>query len=207
MEHIKYSFLGLDLGQRNDYSAIAVIDVVEDISNRRDPVTFEFYKTTRFCLRGVHRFPLGTAYTDIPGLVRASVVQPPPGHLGARPRTTLAVDAGGPGLPVVELLRRAGLDCGILPAIITGGAMGSLMPGGIYSVPRRALVSLIRVALESQMLVFPANLPLREELTAELVALEPAGGQSKHDDMAIAIALALWATTIRQPGLLQKKAA
>jgi hypothetical protein len=35
--------------------------------------------------------------------------------------------------------------------------------------------------------------------------IDSAGGQTKHDDMAIAIALALWAATKRQPTLLLRK--
>jgi len=203
MQRIQYTYFGLDLGQRNDFSAIAVIDLVEDIGANRDPVTFELHRTFRFCLRGVHRFPLGTPYTKIPSLVRRCVAQPPPGHLGRQPQSALAVDAGGPGIPVVELIRGARLDCGTLPVFITSGGMGSLLPNGIYSVPRRELVSLLRLALEEQKLVFPAGMPLKDELAAEIAALQPSGAQSEHDDMAIAIALALWASTKRHPGILQ----
>lgn len=207
MERIQYTYFGLDLGQRNDYSAIAVIDLVEDISAHRDPVTFEFYRTHKFCLRGVHRFPLGTPYTEMPALVRECVVHPPPGHFAKLPQSVLAIDAGGPGVPVVELIRQARLDPVVLPVFITGGAMGSLLPNGMYSVPRRELVTLLRLSLENQKLVFPASMPLKDELSAEIAAIQPNGGQTKHDDMAIAIALALWSSTKRHPGLLQRQAA
>jgi hypothetical protein len=208
MELVKATFSGLDLGQRNDHSALAIVDVVEITSPRRDPVTFAFGKSHRFDVRSVSRIPLGTPYTEIPTIVRENLHRPPLNHLGARPRTTLAVDAGGPGLPVVDLLRQARLDCSLLPAVITGGNSGSSLHGGLHSVPRKELVSLLRIAIESRILVFPANLPLKEELAAELRAIEPNGGQSKHDDMAIAIALALWASNIRLPGLiLQRRAA
>jgi hypothetical protein len=205
MELVLSTLSGLDLGQRNDHSALAILDVVEVTSPRRDPVTFAYGKSYRFDVRSVSRIPLGTPYTEIPTIVRENLHRPPLNHLGERrPATTLAVDAGGPGLPVVELLRQARLDCYILPAVITGGNAGSSLPGGIYSVPRKELVSLLRIAIESRILVFPANLPLKEELAAELRAIEPNGGQSKHDDMAIAISLALWASNIRIPGLIQQ---
>ena len=207
MRNFRYTFLGLDLGQRNDFSAVAMIDYIEDVSAQRNPVTFEFYRTTQLYLRGLTRFPRGTSYVDIPGLVRDIAAVPPPGHLGPRLESALAVDAGGPGIPVVELLRRTKMRAGIMPAIITGGGMGSLLPGGMYSVARRELVGLLHLALESRLLVFPADMPLKEELIEELSAIEPEGGQYKHDDMAIAIALALWASTRRFPGLLRGKLA
>ncbi len=201
---IKHTSIGLDLGQRNDHTAVAIIDLAESVSFQRDPVTFEFLRTHRLLLRGLRRLPLGTLYTDIPEKVRESIVDPPPGHLGPRPRVTLAIDAGGPGLPVVDLFRQARYDCGILPAIITGVGVGGSLPGGTYSVPRRELVSLVRIALESGMLVFPADLPLKKELALELKNMDPAGGQSQHDDMAVALALALWGLNIRFPGVIRR---
>lgn len=207
MQRINYTYAGLDLGQRNDYSTIAVLDLVEEISNQRNPVNYEFITRRILHLRGLHRFPLGTPYTEIPSLVRSAIVTPPVGHFGALPKTTLAIDAGGPGLPVIELVRQAKVPCNILPAMITGGAMGNYLAGSIYSVPRRDLVTHLRTALENQVLVFPQDLPMREALKQELLNIESAGGQSKHDDMAIAIALALWATTIRMPSLLGNLAA
>jgi hypothetical protein len=91
--------------------------------------------------------------------------------------------------------------------MITGGASGSRLSGGLYSVPRKELVSLLRLSLERRLLVFPLDLPLRDELEAELASFEAAGGQSKHDDMAIALSLALWSATRRQPAVFQQKAA
>ena len=65
----------------------------------------------------------------------------------------------------------------------------------------------VRLALERELLVFPTDLPLRDELTTELASIESAGGQSKHDDMAIALALALWSATRRQPAAFKDRAA
>ena len=92
MERIQYTYFGLDLGQRNDYSAIAVIDLVEDISAQRDPVTFEFYRTHKFCLRGVHRFKV-LAWID---------------HLTSLAHGTLRKEAAGQDVSS-ELLQAAAL--------------------------------------------------------------------------------------------------
>jgi hypothetical protein len=165
--------MGLDLGQRNDQSALAILDIVEEIGTERDPVTFAFQRSQHFYLRSLTRFPRGTRYIDTPELVREVIAVPPPGYLGRRLDEVLAVDAGGPGMAVVELLRQLKLHAAIMPAVITGG--------------------------------FPADMPLKDSLAAELAAVEPDGGQSAHDDMAIAIALALWAATKRFPSLLRRR--
>lgn len=205
MRNLQSTVMGLDLGQRNDQSALAILDIVEEIGTERDPVTFAFQRSQHLYLRSLTRFPRGTRYIDTPELVREVITVPPPGYLGRRLDEVLAVDAGGPGMAVVELLRQLKLHAAIMPAVITGGTIGSPLGGGIHSIPRRTLVNLLRFALESRQLVFPADMPLKDSLAAELAAVEPDGGQSAHDDMAIAIALALWAATKRFPSLLRRR--
>ncbi|MBI2687310.1 MAG: hypothetical protein HYX27_13405 [Acidobacteria bacterium] len=207
MQNIHCTFVGLDLGQRNDYSAVAIIDVVEETSNRRDPVTFAFYQTTRLHLRAIERVSLGASPGEIPSKIRPVVLKPPPGHFGSRLSITLAVDAGGPGVPVLEMLRQSRLDCHILGASIAANGTGVQLPNGNYSVSRSELTGMLRFVLENRLLVFPAELPLRDELAGELAAIESQSGQSKHDDMAMAIALALWAIPKRQPTLFERLAA
>lgn len=201
MPNFLHTYLGLDLGQRTDHSALAVLDVVEVVGHRRDPVTFALKRSQHLNLRVLTRYPLGTPYTGIPDHVRRALVNQPAGHFGPPLQGTLAIDAGGPGLPVVELVRGARLGVTLMPVIITGSGPGSHLNGGVYTVPRRELVSLVRIALESGILFFPPALPLRDDLTAELAALESTGGQSHHDDLAIALALALWATRRHHPTL------
>ena len=201
MQNFLYTYLGLDLGQRTDYSALAVVDVVQVVGARRDPVTFALETSQHLNLRMLTRYPLGTPYTEIPDRVRHALVNQPAGHFGPPLQGTLAIDAGGPGLPVVDLIRQARLGCTLMPAIITGSGPGTNRSGGIYTVPRRELVSLLRIALESGKLLFPPHMTLRDELATELSALESGGGQSHHDDLAMALALAIWATRHRHPDL------
>ena len=63
-------------------------------------------------------------------------------------RCHLAVDGTGVGRPVVDLLRRAGLGCPMLPVMITGGdAEGH--SDGYYKVPKRDLIVGLQVLLQA----------------------------------------------------------
>jgi hypothetical protein len=53
-------YLGLDLGQKGDYTAIAVVEEWEAAAGGVDMVTFEPRKTRRLDLRYLERIPLGT---------------------------------------------------------------------------------------------------------------------------------------------------
>ena len=207
LHQVRYTFLGLDLGQRQDYSALAVVDFAETVTARRDPVTYALRREYSLILRSLERYPLDTDYTELAAHVRRHAIAPPPFAPACQPKAALAIDAGGPGGPVVNMFRHAGLPCDLLPVMITGGATGSDLPQGGYSVPRRELAGLLRVALESRMLRIPGDLPLCAALLDEIRNFSPAGGQSQHDDMAVAVALALWVAHRRFPGLVYSKKA
>src|SRR5262249_38820936 len=86
-------FVGLDLGQPHEFTALAVLErplvSAEDVLARRRPA---------YALRHLQRFPLGTPY---PAVVRSVVaLLRTPALSGA----TLAVDQTGVGRAVVEML-------------------------------------------------------------------------------------------------------
>lgn len=204
LQRTHHTYVGLDLAQRRDFTALVVVDHVEVISAMRDPVTFQFPSHAELHLRDAVRIPRGTPFTAIPGIVRKALAQMPAGFNGERPPATVALDATGMGLPVVDLLRAERLGVTLLPIIITGGQAPGSLSGGLHSVPRRDLLTLLRIALETRNLKFARDLRLREELTAELASVSLTGHKSSYDDMAFAIALALWAAAKRRPGLLHR---
>ena len=59
-----HTFFGLDLGRRQDPSALAILERRHDYTGRRDPVTFELELKLRFVLRHVEAFPLAGVYDD-----------------------------------------------------------------------------------------------------------------------------------------------
>ena len=58
-------YLGVDLGQQQDYSAFAIVERSESLGKERDRVTFAFPVHEHIVLRQLERIPLGTEYTDV----------------------------------------------------------------------------------------------------------------------------------------------
>ena len=137
-----YFLVGLDLGQKGDYTAIAVFERWVEPLGGRDPVTYEPRTATRLDLRHLSRVPLGTSYLEIVERV-CRIVRAP----DLLRNCVLVVDATGVGTPVVDMFRRAPLECSMLPVTITGGNHQSRGPDG-YTVPKRDLVTGLQVLLE-----------------------------------------------------------
>ena len=57
--------IGLDLGPKRDPSALAILEVGEDVTGRRDPVTWEWEREPYVNLLYLERIALGTPYPDI----------------------------------------------------------------------------------------------------------------------------------------------
>ncbi len=196
--------LGLDLGQRRDYSAFAVLELAWTHTGR-NAVTYEEVFQPSLNLCGLRRFPLGTSYASYPPMVAWRIQQ-------IRRRTDpgapirLAVDAGGPGIPVIEELRRSRLDASLHPVFITGGNSPGHASGGARTIPRRDLIGNLILLLDHNLLRWPAGLPERQAWERELLDLsastthpEPAGG---HDDLVMAVSLAAWQAVEHAPRLL-----
>ena len=195
---------GLDLGQRRDYTAIAVVE-------RRD--LFQAYLPPQFhsvAVRHVERLPLGTAYPAVVERVRA-VVQSPVMPGGC----SLTVDATGVGQPVVDMLRAARLGCDICPVTITGGEHAQSHSSG-WNVPKSDLMGGLRVLLENGALRIARDLRGARILMRELMDMRNlangrvgAEGKGQHDDLVMALALACWrvrrmrdvAGKVRLPGM------
>jgi hypothetical protein len=62
IEEAPWYFAGLDLGQSQDHSALAVVERVELIWEDRDAATFERRRERRCRVRYLERVALGTSY-------------------------------------------------------------------------------------------------------------------------------------------------
>jgi len=175
--------LGLDLGQMQDYTALAVL---ERVGASGDVVEHH--------LRDLRRFPLGTPYPDI--VERLAGLMERPQLRGA----TLVVDATGVGAAVIDMLDGRGL--GPVPVWITAGERAEQAGAG-WRVPKRDLVAVVQVLLQTGRLKLAAALPevapLAQELRAFRVRYTPAGRdvygawrEGEHDDLVLALALACW---------------
>src|SRR5262245_34742872 len=93
MQQTHRYFIGLDLGQAQDYTALAVLE--RPTVSTRDP---PHRRRPAYALRPLRRFPLGTPYPEVVADVRRLLVTPPlPGAL-------LGVDLTGVGRAVAQAL-------------------------------------------------------------------------------------------------------
>ena len=176
-------FLGLDLGQARDYSAISVSERRIELTGTHDPVTYARHTSTRIFIRHLERIPLRTPYPDVVERVKTVVQLYPLPHL------KVIMDATGVGAAVRDMLARVRLGVPLVPVTITGGQQVSFTPGGCH-VPRFDLLSNLRVLLEKRMLEIAVEGPIAETLRTELFRW---GRRSTyHDDLIFATALACW---------------
>jgi hypothetical protein len=150
-------YLGLDLGQRRDHTAIAVVERRELRLGYRAP---EF---DGVWVRHLERVALGTPYPRVVERVREILR-----HKELAGRCSLVVDETGLGGPVVDLLRRAQLGCEICPVTITGGARESQV-GASWNVPKRDLLTGVQVLLEQGDLKIARKLRQAGALMQELM--------------------------------------
>jgi hypothetical protein len=190
-------FVGLDLGQSRDFTAIAVLERAELVGDW-DPVVYAWRKTIALRLRHLERVPLGTPYTEV---VDRVVVVTRSAELAGR--CHLIADATGVGRPVMDMLRRAELGCRRLwPVLITGGDLET-DAGGYYRVPKRDLIVGLQLLLQRKGLQIAAGMQFGPVLAREMaemrVKITPSGNEQygawregEHDDLVLAVALACW---------------
>lgn len=205
-------FLGLDLGQAQDHTALAILErrelLPDQATGERWPVAMPGggHRLSRpmpiapspilsFSCGHLERLPLGTPYPAVAdhvlGLLRTEPL---------RGQAELVVDATGVGRPVVDMLHQRGLKP--IAITITGGDTASYDHG--WRVPKRDLVGGVQVLLQTDRLKFSAEIPTVPQLVRELLAfrvkIDPltahdsygAWREGAHDDLVLAVAVATW---------------
>jgi len=190
-------FVGVDLGQKLDYTAIAVVERWE-AAGELDRWSWERLKEVGYRLRHLERLALGTPYPEVVARVREVARS---GELAGR--CTVVADATGVGGPVIDMLRGAELGCELMAVTITGGeraSRASRSDGG-WKVPKRDLVVGLEVMLETGSLRIAAGLREGETFIKELTGMRVkvsagrreqfgAWREGTHDDLVLAAALA-----------------
>ena len=144
LETISEYFVGVDLGQKQDFTALCVVERAEVMFDVRDLVTWECKRETRFELRYMERMKLRTPYPAVVERIREVTMDPALGE-----KRSLVVDATGVGAPVVDLLCAEGVGCEIVPVVITGGGSGvGAGPRGERRVPKRDLIVGLQVMFD-----------------------------------------------------------
>lgn len=189
-------FLGLDFGQRQDYSALAILERTSTPTGEFDHALWRPVTRLSLALRYLHRWPLNTPYLQVLQDTTHALRRLP----ARQPHPILALDAAGPGAPITEILRQARLPAALEPVLITSGHQPSSPRGGAILVPRAYLLTQLRLCLERHDLHLSPALPLLPPLLEELAALgQPTPAQ--HDDLALSLALALHAALRHTPAL------
>ncbi|MGI9069133.1 MAG: hypothetical protein ACR2HX_22365 [Pyrinomonadaceae bacterium] len=183
--------VGLDLGKSQDYTAIALLEtrvVAPDFIAGPEAV---------YHCKWLQRFKLGTSYPHIVASVREMCRREP--LLTFTPR--LGIDQTGVGAAVADMFKQAEINADLQPILIHGGDRAT-NEDGVWRVPKRELVGVTQVALQTGRLKIPPILPeagvLKRELQNFQVSISDAGHDSyearvgKHDDLVLALAMALW---------------
>lgn len=196
------AYIGLDLGQQQDYSALAVVRRDDPPAPPPAPAPATEQGPPRLRVTYLYRWPLGTKYGAIVSSVAQFLASP---LSSSDPR--LVIDGTGVGLAVLELFDAAGVR---YDAVSIHGGTTTTHDGRLWKVAKKSLVAAVQVPLQDHRLtVEPATMPYAKELRAELgnfrytitaAAHEQfaAWREQDHDDLVLALALACWRATRTQ---------
>ena len=203
--------VGLDLGQAQDYSALCVAEQVpiplteQDRANRpvigwgsASGVMYGAPKQRHaYRIGHLQRWPLGTSYTEIVADVKRLLATPP-----LKLNTPLTIDLTGVGRAIGDMFVAGGLrPIGIT---LTGGVDVVKASQYDWRVPKREVISVLRMLFDAGRLKIAEALPLTPILINELVnfkrtvSLEnghdsyESWRESIHDDLVLAVSLATW---------------
>ena len=190
---VRYT-IGVDLGKQRNHTAMAVMKrewhqatVQEFIASGTQGYQGEY----RYTLVGADRLALGTPYPMVVQWVK-SIAEPLGAELGS-----IVVDATGLGSAVMDEFRKVRMPVRVQGIVITGdqavGGLGGTTSAGFRTVSRTELLTKLQLMIQNK--AFQVDRPrcreweaLRKELS--LLRLDRKGpGQ---DDLALALALAIW---------------
>lgn len=185
--------IGVDLGQRRDYTALVAVEVVELVERVEPAWLRPPVRQVQYWVRHGERLPLGSPFREAVRRVRELV-----GEAKLLP-VTVVVDGTGVGAPVVEEMQRADVGARVVGAMITSGERAR-MEGGWVWVPKVDLVGAVGVLLEQGRLRVPVGMAEREQLVREMMGFRMwmgrggvrYGGKKEHDDLVMALGLACW---------------
>lgn len=182
--------IGLDLGQVSDYTALAILEAFPG----KDGIVYNVRWLER--VRGV-------SYPEVAEKVIRIMASP-----SLAVKAALVVDQTGVGAAVVDLLKKSGLKP--IAVSIHGGDRAT-NEGNSWRVPKRDLVGVLQVLLQTERLKVASKLKLGPVLQAEMlnfkVKIDPvtahdsysAWRESDHDDLVLSTALAAWWAEVGAP--------
>jgi len=185
--------LGVDLGQAQDYTALALI---KRVVTRWVPPEGDIKEESAYHLQLLDRAPLDVLYPVVVRQVVTLLDRPPLSR-----ETPCVVDRSGVGRAVTDMFTEAGIDP--YTVTITGGDTVT-REGRHYNIPKRDIVgSLIavyqagRLKVAKEMELWPqlvhelTNFKLKQNLKTGHDSYE-SWRESDHDDLVLALGLAVW---------------
>ena len=188
--------MGVDLGQASDPTAMCVVYAYAEREHANAPLQ-NFFDVVH-----LQRLPLGTSYPAIVCEVGVMLTRHP-----LKDGCELVIDETGVGRAVGDIFATRGLKP--IRVTITGGNEEAQSGSRRYTVPKSLLISLVDARLHTGELRISKDLKeasaLEEEFKEFRRHVSEAGRYSfsaregKHDDLVLAVAIALWRAARRKP--------
>jgi hypothetical protein len=175
-------FVGVDLGQARDFSAVCIVQKIN--GDTRRPI---------FRCGFLRRIPLNTSYPNVIAYV---------GNLMQRLKgpASLIIDFGGVGRPIFDCFVHAGFSP--IGISITAGDSVTREGGNVFRVPKLTLVSRTQALLHSGQLKILETLADAPTLVRELQDMRATVTEhghwqfsarvGRHDDLCLALAISLF---------------
>lgn len=202
-------YIGLDLGKKRDYSAIAVVEQCVWTAGDINPVSFAPKLERHTVLRHISRVKKETKYLQIVERVREMLVS----DALRNEDVVFAMDATGVGDAVMELVE------GMIRSV-NAQRQGWLNWAGVVftsgtkttwrqyeaNVPKNSMMDELVLLVEKQELVLDSSMRGVKELMVELQHMQQVRNENgtrwvsvgEHDDLVMALALAVWGTSYRE---------
>jgi hypothetical protein len=203
-------FLGLDLGKERDHTVLALCERRWQLGEW-SAALHEPARRPVLVVRDLVRLPLRTAYTQVPQAIKNVFTRyeaASPYVVPVQTARNVVVDAGGVGGGVLDIIRQSQQtrylpSLQLVPVFTSSGHEPGLTATGCHTVPKRDLLTALRATIEARSLIVPRRLKMAEELFRELTGFRENGGSTaRHDDLAMALCLAVWWATRHEKELL-----
>jgi hypothetical protein len=183
---MKKFFVGVDLGQSQDYTAVVILERLKAETGGKE---FTYHVRHLERVRGV---PYPQIVATVARMMSSSEL---------KGNAELVIDQTGCGRPVFDMFIEGGLDP---VGVSIHGGDSTTHEGRNWRVPKRDLVGILQVLLQTARLKVASKLALGSILQAEMlnfkVKIDPitahdsysAWREADHDDLILAVALAAW---------------